>query len=439
MKLEIRITRDMMSDLFLIFLLSGDFLRIILGRCLGILGLASYSSLMTSILIFLPLILFYLLGAKINFNLIKALLIILGIICFFAISYMWHPSYGVWYARENYGVWDAIFNPISGSIYTIFAFAVVNDINRIIKDFKYVAYFQFFACLYQVLVSISRGYWEAYNSKGEVIESTYNVDFGYKAAYVALLFLIYFILEHRKFKKIVYLICTAIASFWIIIYGSRGSIFTFGVGVLLLIGFKIRILSKVKQIFIWLGSFILIILASSFYNILINGLLSILKTANINSRTITMILTGNFMDENGRDTISNMAINVIQNQGLLGSGAFGDRPVIGPYYYWGYCHNIVLEFLIDFGVIIGTILLCLLAIKCIQYYFRCDDWKQAGIFVVLFSINLKLFFSDTFWGFEYFWLLISLLSFTGHRKNKNQKRKRKYRFCTKKHIEGIFI
>lgn len=414
MKLKIQINRDnrdKMADLFLIFLLSKEFLRIFFGRCLGVFGLASYSSLVTGIVVFAPFIIYYLLKPKMSKSIALALLFIFLLVCFFGISYIVHPSYGKWYLRKHYGVWDAVFSPLSGSIYTILVFAMIRDTERIIRDFKYISVLQFLTCLYQIYSAMSRGYWEAYNASGEIIESTYNVDFGYKAAFVGLLFFMYFILEKRKLFKYICLGLSIISASWVIIYGSRGSIFTYGIGLILFLGYRIRILSKIKQIFVWICSILGVAVVYSFYNTLIDGIYALLSMANINSRTIIMILNGNFMDENGRDSISNLAMELIRSQSLLGSGAYGDRPVIGPHYYWGYCHNLVLEFLVDFGVVIGVLLLCMIAVGCIRYYFRCNDWKQTGIFVAIFSMNMKLFFSDTFWGFSYFWLLISLLLF----------------------------
>lgn len=411
MKLKIQINRDKMADLFLIFLLSNEFLRIFFGRCLGVLGLASYSSLVTGIVVFAPLIIYYLLKPKMSKSVVLALFFIFCLVCFFGISYIVHPSYGKWYLRKNYGVWDAVFSPLSGSIYTILVFAMIRDTERIIRDFKYISIFQFLACMYQIYTAVSRGYWEAYNASGEIIKSTYNVDFGYKVAFVGLLFFMYFIIEKRKLFRGICLGISIISAFWVVIYGSRGSVFTYGIGLVLFLGYRIRILSKIKQIFVWICAILGVAVVCSLYDTFIAGIYVLLSIANINSRTITMILNGSFMDGNGRDSISNLAIELIRSQGLLGSGAYGDRPVIGPHYYWGYCHNIVLEFLIDFGVVIGGLLLCMIAFGCIIYYFRCDDWKQIGIFIVIFSMNMKLFFSDTFWGFRYFWLLISLLLF----------------------------
>ncbi|MDO5424009.1 MAG: O-antigen ligase family protein [Eubacteriales bacterium] len=414
-KLRIKMDRNSIGDLFFVLLLSQDFLRILLGRCLGFFRLSRYSHVITSIVIFIPFLWCHVniktKRMKISKRVAKACLFILCIICFFVVSYICHPSYAEWYLRDTYGVWDAVFSPASGSIYTILAFTVVRNKEHIVKNFKYIAIMKFLACLYQVFTALSRGYWEAYDSKGEIIESTYNVDFGYKAAFAGLLLLLYFILEKKKIYRIFYLTGSLISTLWVVIYGSRGAIFAYGIGLIFFLGYYIRALPKVKQLLIWCVSLLGLIGISTFYETAVSGIYFLLNKSNINSRTIAMLLDGSFMNENGRDRISSMTLELIKNQGIFGSGAFGDRPLIGPHYYWGYCHNIALEFLVDFGVILGTILLVVLAVKCITYYLNCDSWEQAGIFIAIFAVNIKLFFSDTFWGFSYFWLLLSCLFF----------------------------
>lgn len=408
---SIKLDRYVFADLFLVFLLSNQAIRILIGRCFGILRIPTMTIFATSLVVFLPLILHFLKSRRVNRNLVYSILLVFAVILFFFVSYTLHPSYAEWYMRSDYGVWDAVLSPISGSIYTIFVFAIVNDLDRVKKDFRYVAVLNFFTCGYQMIVALTRGYWEAYNARGEIIKSTYNVDFGYEALFVALLFLIYFILEQKQIIKLIFFAGSVISTFWVIAYGSRGAIFSYGVGIILIVGYQIRRLSVMKQIAVWMTSFTGVVLLISFYDVIVEKLYNLLRTANISSRTIAMLLSGDFMDKNGRDSISNMAIDIIRNQSIWGSGAFGDRPIIGTKYFWGYCHNIALEFFIDFGLIFGSIFLIALIIKCIRYYLNCNSWDQVGIFIVIFSVNMKLFFSDTFWGFKYFWLLISLLLF----------------------------
>ncbi|WP_347133817.1 hypothetical protein, partial [[Clostridium] symbiosum] len=78
--------------------------------------------------------------------------------------------------------------------------------------------------------------------------------------------------------------------------------------------------------------------------------------------------------------------------------------------YWGYCHNIILELIIDFGWLFGIIIFLIICVRSIQVLIRARE-EQAFVICILLAANAKLFLSDTFWGYPQFWMLIGYLFF----------------------------
>jgi hypothetical protein len=62
-----------------------------------------------------------------------------------------------------------------------------------------------------------------------------------------------------------------------------------------------------------------------------------------------MAFSGGLLDDNGRASIAEKALHYISDSIMTGNGMLSDRYLIGTY-----CHNIFLEILIDFGIVIGV-------------------------------------------------------------------------------------
>lgn len=157
------------------------------------------------------------------------------------------------------------------------------------------------------------------------------------------------------------LILSLLGSFIILIVGCRGAVITLAVFfALYVIGFYIprggnkHGLSKIVAI---LG----IIAVAVFSDQILTAISYGLNSIGFTSRTVNKLIAGGgaFIESEGRQSIWKQAIN---NIGFLGKGLFGDRTVIlDEYAHPAYAHNFVLEILVDFGWIIGLVLVVLLA------------------------------------------------------------------------------
>ena len=74
-----------------------------------------------------------------------------------------------------------------------------------------------------------------------------------------------------------------------------------------------------------------------------------------------MLLNGEITDDHGRAEIARLSWDGIAKQGFFGMGPFGCRTIIAPYYNYGYPHNIFLEFILDYGWVLGILFLSILA------------------------------------------------------------------------------
>lgn len=94
-----------------------------------------------------------------------------------------------------------------------------------------------------------------------------------------------------------------------------------------------------------------------------------LYSIGISSRTLDMLLSGEITSDSGRSSIRKYFINQLVEHPFFGIGLFGDRLLDDV----SYCHNILLEIILDFGIPIGGLLLFIGLIKLISIYYHSDS------------------------------------------------------------------
>ena len=100
-----------------------------------------------------------------------------------------------------------------------------------------------------------------------------------------------------------------------------------------------------------------------------------LDSIGISSRSLNMLLNGDITSDSGRSTIRSYFINKLIEHPFIGIGLFGDR----LYEDVAYCHNIVLEIVLDFGIILGGGFVIIGVIKLITLYCRSDSENRNRI------------------------------------------------------------
>lgn len=124
----------------------------------------------------------------------------------------------------------------------------------------------------------------------------------------------------------------------------------------------------------------------------------------IRSRSIHLFLRDE-VHLSGRDQIYNLVLKEIHENPIMGIGIAGDRRIIGT----GYAHNIFIEILGNFGLIVGRILIVVLLVLIVKSLFRRDK-QYTNLVVIWLSLGFfHLMISGTYLTNIKFWILLGLL------------------------------
>ncbi len=322
------------------------------------------------------------------------------------LSFILHPEYRDWFQHREYGVDLTIF-PLSSGIWMLLLVGLFSDKKKLLNCLLFSAKPLF---IYYILLFVRfwmRGYWVTIDYQGNEIRNSYNLDFGYNIAFCCVVFIYLFL----KSKKISYIYALSVGVIIMLMGGSRGAV----VGVTLFIALffvqRWRTMQnrtkKMEIVFgVVFGALATINIGSEKMQEII---VSIATRMNISGRLIEMILSGDILSDSGRNRIWKIAIEIIKENGIRGAGFYGDRYIIGRSYYWGYCHNIFLELWIDYGTVMGTALIIILAVSILRMFIKNQDDEWTVLLIIFLSCCVKLYFSNSFWYHKFFWGLLGVL------------------------------
>ena len=190
----------------------------------------------------------------------------------------------------------------------------------------------------------------------------------------------------------------------ILIAGCRGALVCYLCAILMFVMFSSSISRNYKAI-LYVVMFVAILFVSLYWNEMITELIKILNTMGIDSRTLTQLLNETFFDDSGRSDIQG---TVIANMGLFPKGLYYDRIVANG----SYAHNLMLELLLEYGYLLGGLIIAWLFLHIVKSMFAVRRNPAAS--VVLYSLIasgfLRLMFSGSYLLNEPgFWLLIGMM------------------------------
>ncbi len=316
--------------------------------------------------------------------------LILACLAFFAITIEIHPEYSYRYQDiYNGGRFSAasVFG-LGAGIYTYYIFRLYGtDVELIYETYKPIPYFIFFLNIPTML-------------KGSY---DYAMDFGYQMELAAILFLVQYLHEDKKKRKLIFSILAMLFS---VVYGARASILGYLVFIVFYLIWKKE--ATVERI-IFLG---VMIAGALIYNsrIIMMGMYNFISSMGIESRTLYLIATGDILasDYARQDKIWPVLTKLINESSLFKVyGAFGDRYYLSPNY--PYAHNMVLEILVTFGKFFGGIILILIVYHFIKTCVR--NRGTGGILTLAFGCFClcRLMFSSSFWMEPYFWVFLAMM------------------------------
>ena len=332
------------------------------------------------------------------------LLLFLSTVLAFLLSLGLNPALSTFYFRDPYGIYP-VFRP-DGAIYGFLFFAVMDDPKELKKVLVHAAYvLLFFQLVVVFLPVLRRGYWIDIAPNGEEDRMRYSLSFGYDL----LLLMIIFITEGVKTKKLRFFILSILCIALFATNGGRGAVVMFVVFLVLwlLISIPDQTIASYKKILLLGGLSVAAAGILLFWKDLTDGLLSTLKSLNLNSRNLDMILRGTFSSSNGRSMIWGNVIEAIKNGGLFGYGMFGERPFVVSIHVAGYSHNLFLELISGFAII-GLLISLYIIVDSVRMLFFSKDKEWKMLFFILFAGSLKLLLSFSIWYDWEIWAAVAV-------------------------------
>ncbi|MDA8220914.1 O-antigen ligase family protein [Desulfosporosinus sp.] len=407
------ISKQILANMCFIMFFASDTISFCTTRLFRFYGLEDSAWILTSIVIYFPLLLMpFAIGERRRTR--DFFILWVTVLLAFIVTIMVHPEYETWFKHPLYGVFDYIFRP-DRALYAYFMVRIINDPKQILLNLKFVSYIFAIYGLYKFTNAMQVGSWLTLTANGYE-ELSYSMSLGYDMMLPSMVFLYYAMRDKKPLHWALSIMCISM----ILVAGSRAPLLWIIVffTVMLIKGF---ITSKVKVIWgLTVPVFLLIYLK---LEDLIGFLVLFLQDRGISARSIDMLLSGSISDDNGRAVIYDMSIEMIKNMGFFGYGLYGDRYVIGNYYFWGYPHNIFLEILITFGVVCGGFLIVFLLFHIVRTLIKCKDDDWLDLFLIFLVCSLKLLLSDSYWYIPEFWAAIAVV-YSWNRQQKINKSER---------------
>lgn len=289
------------------------------------------------------------------------------ILLLYGVTYAFYPEYDKSISDE---MWKNVVSLYGGVIGYLFI-RMQPDPKRLKDALITAAFILFFYYFIQSLGAIGNGYWEM-TIDGQVKQKDYSMAFGYNMLLPSTIFACYGL----KNKNILYLSLAVVGSIEILMLGSRAaalSLILFLVLYILFVG--VRESKKAQKAVIITGFSLAALLFSVFYEKILISLGGFFETLGFSSRTILRLLNGTIAEDSVRNVMWGKTREFIAQSAFTGKGFLSDRFLLG-----NYCHNIFLELLLDFGVIIGLALCALIVVTCVKMIFKCKSVEWLELF-----------------------------------------------------------
>lgn len=410
-----KVKSSTLLSLSTIMFFAGRAIQAVCSRILGIVGLGG-AEWVAALIVYAPLIFYVLYNRKLG-RTHSFFVVFFAVVLSFLWSMLLYPENRYWILSQefSYNALTYVFLPLNG-LYACLFMQLERDEKKLTKDIEIAQVIMFAYCLFRFIMFRRVGYWDTTNSQGEVVERSYNLNFGYDVIFCMLIFLNAFFARKNKAMLIMSIICAIM----ILMGGSRGPFLLLIVYVALTAPMYAAEHKKNARFYVGVTACLLaLILIVVFYDVILLFLEGLLSQMGIQSRTLQMLLTGQATSDNGREPIYAEVGSMLGDlrHSILGYGVYGDRARINPIIYAGYCHNIFLEILVDYGWVLGG-LLCIGVVVAPIFAFIANKGKAyRGLLIVFVSLCVELMISSSFWGHLGFWALIGLML-------RNRKRRR---------------
>lgn len=235
------------------------------------------------------------------------------------------------------------------------------------------------------------------------MKSEFANDYSMALSYYMLLPTILFLDELLDRFSLKALFITCISLLIILAIGSRGPILCSGIFIILKL---IRPVSKLgfSKVMIYMCFILGAIFSILYFKKILIVIDVFLSKFYIDSRNISLLLN-DYLHLSGRDLIYEKILIEIVQHPILGIGIAGDRRVADG----NYAHNIILEVFLNFGVIIGLILVIVFTMCLLKLLFV-KDMNVYNMIIIWISLALvSLLVSGSYLIDVNYWTLLGLM------------------------------
>lgn len=210
----------------------------------------------------------------------------------------------------------------------------------------------------------------------------------------------FLLIQALQKKSLPYMAVSLVGIGMILLAGARGALVSLGLAVITYLYFHKN--KTGRKFFIMAVSMTMLFFLYTYYEHILVFFQSLANQLHISSRSIDLMLSGEFMNDSGRGVIQQ---KIISQFSLLGSGMYGDRVCGGG----SYAHNLFIEVVSQYGIIFGPILLfALLVLLAIAILSK--DTRIRTLSIIFLSTGFyKLLFSGSYLNQEpSFYILLGL-------------------------------
>lgn len=252
-------------------------------------------------------------------------------------------------------------------------------------------------------------------ASGNNTEIKDNMGYAYTVLPCVLLFVSNLFNVEEINKKIWHWLVAIFSVGFLIMQGTRGPVLCVFIFILLML-FQKYGLTKFTVLISIVGAIITSIANSNWFKTFLVSVNTFFENVGFSTRIIDKFLQDELSVSTSRDKISEYLMEIIKSDPLAIRGLFADRSVTIGWYSSGvgiYAHNLILELLFDFGVIIGGVASIYLIYSVIRFLFRGTKEAFHIIALVVVCGFVQLFMSSSFLISPYFFMLIGMM----HNKN----------------------
>lgn len=209
------------------------------------------------------------------------------------------------------------------------------------------------------------------------------MNFSYNLIFGTIFSWIYFF----ERKKTLSLVAAIIGVVMIFIVGARGPLVCFLFSMLAY--FLMSKASTAKKVFLVFFLLTVGLIVMVLWQPMLQALKETVDAIGISSRTIDILLSGQFTSDSGRGDIQ---LKIIEEFTLFGRGLYGDRTVGTK----RFAHNLVIELISQWGFLFGTLIVVVLGVLFIKG-FRTKNSSLRLLILALFSSSVvKLMLSGSY-------------------------------------------